>query len=70
MIYELLQPTCLVRNDLGLHVGIVNPRKAVAFDLRGIADFYKDIREWALRDAQFPPTMTDANGTITKPETW
>lgn len=67
---DLAEPIRLVRNELGLRVGIVNPRRSVAFDLQGIADFYKSIREGALRDSQFPATLIDANGTITKPTTW
>jgi uncharacterized LabA/DUF88 family protein len=67
---DLAEPIRLARSELGLRVGIVNPRKAVAFDLKGIADFYKNIREGVLRDSQFPATLTDANGTINKPNTW
>ena len=67
---DLAEPIRLVRSELGLKVGLLNPRKTVAADLKGIADFYKNVREWALRDAQFPAIMTDANGTITKPATW
>jgi uncharacterized LabA/DUF88 family protein len=67
---DLAEPIRIVRNELDLKVLLLNPRKSVAFDLQGIADGNKRIREWVLRDSQFPATLNDANGTITKPATW
>jgi hypothetical protein len=67
---DLAEPIRLVRNELNLKVFLLNPRKTVAFDLQGITDGNKRIRQWVLRDSQFPPTMSDASGTITKPSTW
>lgn len=67
---DLAEPIRLVRSELGLTVGIVNPRKTFAADLQGIADFYKIVRKWQLRDSQFPATMSDANGTFVKPNRW
>jgi hypothetical protein len=34
------------------------------------AMFRKQIRQGVLSAAQFPQTLPDANGTITKPATW
>jgi len=34
------------------------------------ADFYRRIRTGVLKASLFPPTLTDANGTITKPAGW
>lgn len=67
---DLAEPIRLVKEILGLRVEIVNPRKSVASDLQGIADSYSAIREWMVRDSQFPNTLTDAHGTITKPASW
>lgn len=67
---DLAEPILLVRSELGCQVMLVNPRKKVALQLQGIADSYKHIRMWALRDSQFRATLTDANGTITKPASW
>lgn len=67
---DLAAPIRLVRDELGLTVMVVNPRTSFAADLQGIADIYKNIRVWALRDSQFPTILADANGTITKPATW
>lgn len=67
---DLAEPIRLVRGELGLKVILVNPRTTFAADLKEIADTYKNIRVWVLRDSQFPTTLTDANGTITKPDSW
>jgi uncharacterized LabA/DUF88 family protein len=67
---DLATPIKLTRNELGKRVGLLNPRKSVAFDLQGIADFYRSVRLGPLQSSQFPETMTDAHGTITKPATW
>ncbi|MEJ7762773.1 MAG: NYN domain-containing protein [Thermomicrobiales bacterium] len=67
---DLAEPIRIVRGELGLQVVVVNPRKNLAFDLKGIANSYKEIRQGVLRDSQFPETLTDKNGIITKPPTW
>ncbi|MDQ3692284.1 MAG: NYN domain-containing protein [Chloroflexota bacterium] len=67
---DLAEPICLVRTEVGRKVMLVNPRTTVAVHLKGIADTYKHIRIWVLRDSQFPPTLNDEHGTITKPATW
>lgn len=67
---DLAEPIRLIRSELGLQVRIVNPRKYLAYDLRGIANFYGNIKLWMLQRSQFPPTMTDANGPFSKPARW
>lgn len=67
---DLAEPIRMMRHGLGRGVGIVNPRKYVAYDLRGIATFNKNIRLHMLQSAQFPPSMTDSHGTISKPARW
>lgn len=67
---DLAEPIRLTKEALGLRVEIVNPRKHTAADLQGIADSYSEIREWMLRDAQFPPEIPDEHGMIRKPERW
>jgi uncharacterized LabA/DUF88 family protein len=41
---DLAEPIRLVRSEFGLKVRIVNPRKFLAYDLRGIADVYSNIK--------------------------
>ena len=67
---DLAEPIRLVRSDLQRQVTLVNPRKTVSVHLANIADSYKNIREWAIRDSQFPAHLSDANGTIIKPAWW
>jgi hypothetical protein len=35
-----------------------------------VGTFFKQIRESALRQSQFPATLTDATGVIHKPPGW
>ena len=67
---DLAEPIRLARSHIGGKVGLLNPRKHTAFDLLNIADFYQRVRRGPLSASQFPPTLTDANGTITKPIGW
>lgn len=67
---DLAEPIRLVKELLGLPIAIVNPRKTVAAELQGIADRYMAIREWMLRDSQFPTALRDEHGMITKPRAW
>ena len=69
---DLATPLQMVREKLGLEVGVVNPQRdhAVAWALKKAATFYRDIHESALAASQFPPTLRDAHGTITKPKGW
>jgi hypothetical protein len=67
---DLRHPIELVRDDLKLRVGLLNPHKNVAHGLRDVANFYKPIRAGVLGASQFPATLTDVNGTFTRPPSW
>jgi uncharacterized LabA/DUF88 family protein len=67
---DLAEPIRLVRNEFGQNVRIVNPRKFLAYGLRGIANFYSNIKLGMLKQSQFPPIMSDAIGTFSKPAGW
>ena len=67
---DLALPIRLVRDELGLPVGLLNPHKTFSVELSKVASFKKQIRTGVLAAAQFPPTLTDAHGTITKPTKW
>jgi hypothetical protein len=60
----------ILRRDYGLTVGLVNPQKRPSKHLRKNTDFVKQIRRGPLRACQFPPTLSDAKGPITKPPSW
>ena len=70
---DLMEPIRQVRQVLGLTVGVLNPQrdeKKTSWILMHTADFYRRIRTSALQASLFPPTLTDANGTIVKPVGW
>lgn len=71
---DLKGPIAYVRDDLSLPVGVLNPRKKRSHALSPSQlppkSFYKPIRAGALRASQFPPTLTDSNGTFTRPTGW
>ena len=67
---DLAEPIKLTIEQLGLPVGVLHPSRTHSTQLSQFAKFYRPIRERALKVSLFPPTLTDANGTITKPATW
>jgi len=68
---DLLEPIRIVRHELRLEVGILNPhRHTPSRVLTKHASFIKQIREGTLKSSQFPPTLRDANGEFHKPQTW
>lgn len=68
---DLAEPIRVATRDLKLRVGILNPhRQQNLHELRGIAEFYRPIRERALAACQFPSIIKDATGEIHKPATW
>ncbi len=69
---DLAEPIRVVREELGRKVGVVIPDSDKRSTRRSAlqADFYRRIRVGALKASQFPDTLTDAQGSLTKPSTW
>ena len=67
---DLVETIRLAKSELGFEVGILHPHRRRVSELSQVAKFYRPIREGVLRVSQFPPTLEDARGTITKPKTW
>ena len=73
---DLKEPVHFVRTDLGLPVGVVNPHRRRSWALSPVplpgasGSFYRRLRGGPLAASQFPATMSDANGTFTKPADW
>jgi len=68
---DLLEPIKIVRQELHLQVGILNPhRHTPSRVLTKHASFIKQIREGPLRASQFPSTLRDAKGEFHKPRDW
>lgn len=67
---DLMEPVRIVRRDLNMPIGILNPHQHHSCSLLPHATFVKRIRQADVAACQFPNTLTDKNGTITKPSTW
>jgi hypothetical protein len=67
---DLLAPIQLIRSQLSKKVGVLNPQKNPSRAILPHVDFFKQIRSGVLRNSQFPDTLTDPHGTITKPTRW
>ena len=67
---DLLEPIKIVRHELRLDVGILNPHKRPSRALLPHVSFIKQIRKGVLSASQFPVTMNDALGTFHKPPVW
>ncbi len=67
---DLLEAVRIVRQELNLPVGILNPYKRPSQVLMQHASFIKPIRKGALAASQFSDTLTDANGEFHKPVSW
>lgn len=66
---DLQEPIDVVRKQLGKKVGVVIPNPKMKWSALQ-ADFYRRIRTGNLKASQFPVSMTDAQGTITRPGDW
>lgn len=67
---DLLEPIKIVRNELNLQVGLLNPHKRPSRALLPHVNFIKQIRKGVLATSQFPAKMTDSLGNIHKPTSW
>ena len=67
---DLLEPIKIVREELGLTVGLLNPGKKKSLALIPHVDFIKEIRRGVLVASQFPDELQDANGKFKKPASW
>lgn len=68
---DLVEPVKIVRNELNIPVGILNPRPASpSHELRKYASFVKPIRSGVLAASQFSPVITDTTGGFHKPSNW
>ncbi len=77
---DLVTPIRMAREELKKPVGVLNPQRLSGPNcrparknagLQQAASFYQNGVTWAqLVAAQFPATLTDANGTFHKPPSW
>lgn len=67
---DLALPIEIVRVRFQLKVGILSPRPSVTARLQKAATFSGALRHGAIEACQFPEMLTDADGTISKPDHW
>ena len=67
---DLCEPIRLVRHELQIGVGLLNPYSNQSRALLRHALFVKQIRAGVLAASQFPQELTDAVGTFRKPSSW
>jgi hypothetical protein len=69
---DLKETVRLARHELGVQVGVVNPHPASRRSrvLSADAHFFKQLRASAVAGCQFPSTLSDAQGSFTKPSGW
>jgi len=67
---DLLEPIKFITAELRKPVGILNPHKHPSVELSRNAMFVKQIRKGVLANSLFPNTLTDAQGTFSKPTGW
>lgn len=67
---DLLEAIRIVRHELNLVVGVINPHKRQSKELAKVASFTIPIRKQALASCQFPDILQDATGTVHKPASW
>ncbi len=67
---DLLEPIKVVRYELNLPVGLLNPHQKPSRALLPHVTFIKQIRKGALAASQFPPKMIDNQGGFYKPASW
>ncbi len=67
---DLKAPIEIVKDELGIPVGVLNPHppKRQSRDLQ--PTFFKQLRHGPIAASQFPPILTDARGKIRKPPGW
>ncbi len=70
---DLAEPIRVVRHDLNLNVGIINPHlsKGKSWTLSQVnPTFHRDLREGVLKASQFPQTISYRGVNIQKPPEW
>lgn len=67
---DLLHPIEIVRTELDLPVGVLNPHRHPSRALLPVATFYKPIRKGVLAACQFPTTLIVDGHEVTKPKGW
>ena len=67
---DLQLPIHMTCERLGKQVGVFDPSSRHSFQLQKAASWYRRLRRGPLSASQFPDTLADAHGLVTKPAGW
>jgi uncharacterized LabA/DUF88 family protein len=67
---DLAEAVKIVRYELNLVIGMINPHRKPSYALKQHVNFMKKVRKGVLRASQFPDRMKDSHGTFRKPSGW
>ncbi len=67
---DLKAPIEIVKDELDLSVGVLNPHPPARRSLDLQPTFFKQLRRGPITASQFPPVLRDAHGAIRKPSSW
>jgi hypothetical protein len=68
---DLATPIHVVRRELQLPVGVINPHPKPSYELKRVAKYCLQIEARHLASSQFPPHMLDAKGRrLHRPKGW
>lgn len=67
---DLAEPLKIIRQEIGLKIGVLNPHAHPVKDIERNADFIRPITKKNLSRSQFPDRLEDAQGEFFRPEGW
>lgn len=67
---DLLMPVRIVKEELGLTVGVLNPQKHPCAVLKRHATFFKHLKRERTLVSALPEQLTDSNGNFHVPKEW
>ena len=67
---DLAEPVRIAQSEAGVKVGVINPHPAKYRSRRLQGTFFKQLRVNVLGQCQLPRVVHDADGPITKPNSW
>lgn len=67
---DLAEPVRIAPSEAGVKVGVINPHPAKYRSRRLQGTFFKQLRVNVLSQCQLPQVIHDADGPITKPNSW
>ena len=67
---DLELPIRMARTRLDKQIGVFDPSRRRSFELHNAASWYRPLRQGPLSASLFPDTLSDVQGSITKPSGW